>query len=73
MRDLPVLVPDASVLLKWVIVTFYDAAYHAVAIQHSGTLITADDKYYRKTLRAGHVALLGRWTSSPELTGPTKE
>jgi predicted nucleic acid-binding protein len=41
-------------------VTFYDAAYHAVAITHDGTMITADDTYYRKTSRAGHVALLGK-------------
>lgn len=45
-------------------VTFYDAAYHAVAIYRSGTMITADDAYYRKTSRAGHVETLGKWTSS---------
>src|SRR5262249_39571245 len=60
-------------LIKTFRVTFYDAAYHAVAIKHSGTLITADDRYYRKTSRAGHVALLGKWTSSAEITNPGKE
>jgi predicted nucleic acid-binding protein len=46
-------------LMKTFKVTFYDAAYHAVAIRHSGTMITADAAYYKKTSRAGHVAILG--------------
>jgi predicted nucleic acid-binding protein len=42
-------------------VTFYDAAYHALAIRANGTLLTADRAYERKARRAGHVALLGDW------------
>jgi predicted nucleic acid-binding protein len=50
-------------LMKAYKVTFYDAAYHSVAIKRSGTLITADASYYRKTSRVGNVALLGEWSS----------
>src|SRR5262249_16175435 len=48
-------------LMKTFKVTFCDAAYHAVAIRHSGTMITADDAYHRKTSRAGHICLLENW------------
>lgn len=39
-------------------VSFYDASYHALAIQEKGTFITADEKYYRKTHREGYIQLL---------------
>ena len=42
-------------------VTFYDAAYHALAIRHRGTMLTADRAYVRKAARAGHVTLLNDW------------
>ena len=45
-------------LMKAYKVTFYDAAYHAVAITRSGTMVTADDVYYRKTSALGHVQSL---------------
>ena len=41
-------------LMKKFKVSFYDAAYHAVAINRSGTMLTADDMYFCKALRAGH-------------------
>lgn len=41
--------------------TFYDAAYHALAIVRSGTMLTADQRYVRKSGAAGHVALIGTW------------
>ncbi len=50
-------------LMKTFKVTFYDAAYHAVAVARSGMMITADDTYHRKASRAGHVALLADWSS----------
>jgi len=56
--------PKAFELMKKFRVTFYDAAYHAVAIQRSGVMLTADDGYFRKTSRAGHVELLANWRSS---------
>ncbi len=46
-------------------VTFYDAVYHAVAINRSGTMLTADDIYFRKTSRTGHIALISNWSSAP--------
>jgi predicted nucleic acid-binding protein len=42
-------------------VTFYDAAYHALAIGHRGTMLTADRAYVKKAGRAGHVKLLDDW------------
>lgn len=39
-------------------VTFYDAYYHALAIQENATLITADEKYYQKAKKAGYVMRL---------------
>ena len=42
-------------------VTFYDAAYHALAIDRDATMLTADAKYVQKAGRAGHVQPLGAW------------
>lgn len=39
-------------------VTFYDAVYHAVAIEEQGLLITADEAYVAKTKKAGQLQLL---------------
>jgi predicted nucleic acid-binding protein len=42
-------------------VTFYDAAYHSVALKYGGTFVSADDKYVRKALSIGHVMALKDW------------
>ena len=42
-------------------VTFYDAAYHALAHHLGGTMITADAAYVRKAGTAGRVTLLADW------------
>lgn len=39
-------------------VTFYDASYHAVALNAGGTFVTADDAYVRRAGNAGHVVSL---------------
>lgn len=39
-------------------ISFYDASYHALAIQEKGTFITADEKYYKKTHSEGAIMLL---------------
>lgn len=39
-------------------VSFYDASYHALAIQEKGTFLTADEKYFKKTHKEGHIMLL---------------
>lgn len=42
-------------------VTFYDAAYHALAIVRQGTLLTADRRYVSRCRSAGHVTLIADW------------
>lgn len=44
-------------------VTFYDAAYHALAIENGGIMLTADVKYVRRASRAGHVQRLDAWVA----------
>jgi len=51
-------------LMKRFKVTFYDAAYRAVAINRSGTLLTADGACVRRTSRASHVQLLMNWSAA---------
>ena len=42
-------------------VAFYDAAYHAVALALGGVFVTADQRYVRRTSRAGGVSFLRTW------------
>ena len=42
-------------------VTFYDAAYHALAIIHVGLFVTADERYLKQTAEAGRVKHLREW------------
>ena len=42
-------------------VTFYDAAYHALAIIHQGIFVTADVRYLSQTAEAGRVTHLREW------------
>jgi predicted nucleic acid-binding protein len=42
-------------------VTFYDAAYHALAISRRGTMLTADRRYVERCRTAGHVRLIEDW------------
>ncbi len=44
-------------------VTFYDAAYHALAIHRDGVFVTADEKYINKAHSAGHTLHLKDWHS----------
>lgn len=39
-------------------ISFYDALYHSIALQEGGTFITADQKYFKKTKKAGGIVLL---------------
>lgn len=57
----PELCRAAFGLMKDYRVTFYDAVYHAVADLNRGTLVTADEANYRKTVRKGKVVLLREW------------
>lgn len=41
--------------------TFYDAAYHAVALSNNGVFVTADSKYVALAGGAGGVVALSHW------------
>lgn len=43
-------------------VTFYDAAYHALAVVERGIFVTADIKYVRMAEQAGAVVPLQDWS-----------
>ncbi len=47
-------------------VSFYDAAYHALALIHKGVFVTADSRYVNRVREAGSVIALGEWR--PPLT-----
>ena len=40
----------------------FDTFYHAVAFEHDGLLITADDRYFRKAEGAGRIVPLRAWS-----------
>jgi predicted nucleic acid-binding protein len=42
-------------------VSFYDVAYHALAIAQSAVFVTADEKYVCKSRRSTHMCLLKDW------------
>jgi predicted nucleic acid-binding protein len=42
-------------------ISFYDAAYHALAVTQSATFVTADEKYVHKSKYSSHVCLLKDW------------
>ena len=42
-------------------VTFYGAAYHALAINQKALFVTADEKYIQKAGTAGHLLHLKDW------------
>jgi predicted nucleic acid-binding protein len=42
-------------------VTFYDAAYHVLALRSEGLYLTADRAYVKRAKSKGHVALLAEW------------
>jgi predicted nucleic acid-binding protein len=47
-------------------VTFYDAAYHALALIHKGLFVTADSRYVNRVTEPGSVIALSEW--QPPLT-----
>lgn len=52
---------QAFSIMEACMVTFYDAAYHAVALARNSTLLTADEVYVRKTAQIGHIMNLKDW------------
>jgi predicted nucleic acid-binding protein len=67
--DLRVGQPDAawrSAALDLVLahrVSFYDAAFHALAIREGGVLVTADQRYCRKVDSPAKVCYLANWSA----------
>ncbi|MBI4127292.1 type II toxin-antitoxin system VapC family toxin [Candidatus Peregrinibacteria bacterium] len=47
-----------ELMRKYKKITFYDAAYHAIAILENGTFVTADEDYYKITNKEGRITLL---------------
>ncbi len=47
-----------AIMKKFHKVSFYDASYHAMAIENGGIFLTADKKYYEKTKEIGSVMIL---------------
>ena len=43
-------------------VSFYDAAYHAIALLHDGIFVTADIRYATRAKGSGGVVALGEWS-----------
>jgi predicted nucleic acid-binding protein len=43
-------------------ITFYDAAYHAIAIVQHGQFVTADRRYVERAKEAGNLVTLSDWT-----------
>jgi len=46
-------------------VTFYDAAYHAIAVMHKGHFVTADERYANQVVDVGSIVLLRDWSQTP--------
>ena len=42
-------------------VTFYDSAYHVLAMRTKGLYLTADAAYVKRAKRKSHIALLSEW------------
>lgn len=42
-------------------VSFYDAAYHSVALLHGGSFVTADTRYANRAKESGAVVALSEW------------
>jgi predicted nucleic acid-binding protein len=51
-------------------VSFYDAAYHALALIHQGLLVTADTRYVDRVAESGSIITLSEW--QPPQTPPSR-
>jgi predicted nucleic acid-binding protein len=40
----------------------FDTLYHAVAFEHGGVLVTADDRYFKKAEKSGSILALQNWS-----------
>lgn len=46
----------------------FDTLYHAVALEHAGHLISADQRYYGKAKRLGRIVYLADWDAERHAT-----
>jgi predicted nucleic acid-binding protein len=51
-------------------VSFYDAAYHALALIHNGLFVTADTRYVNRVRETGSVIALSEWQPPPAARAP---
>jgi predicted nucleic acid-binding protein len=54
-------------------VSFYDAAYHALALIHNGLFVTADTRYVNRVRETGSVIALSEWQPPPAATAPAPQ
>ncbi len=47
-----------KLVAKYPKISFYDAAYHALAKAYHAMFVTADEKYYEMTKKEGNITLL---------------
>ena len=47
-----------DLIQKYPRVSFYDAAYHTLALHRGGTFVTADERYYNAVKKEGGIQLL---------------
>ena len=47
-----------DLIQKYPKISFYDAAYHALALHRRGTFLTADERYYNVVKKEGGIQLL---------------
>jgi predicted nucleic acid-binding protein len=52
-------------------VTFYDAVYHAIALERRGTLVTADAAYLKRAGKLGRAVLLADFGVELDITRST--
>jgi len=54
-------------------VTFYDAAYHSIALVHGGVFVTADSRYVSRVADSGAVIALSDWQPPQTHSRPNKK
>lgn len=54
-------------------VTFYDAAYHGLALIHGGVFVTADTRYVARVAESGSVIALYDWQPPKTASRQTKQ
>lgn len=56
--DMPLTLKALEIVNSLPKIAFYDAVYHALAIMHKGTFLTADKSYFDKAKKLKHIKLL---------------